>query len=121
MASLNKVPLPGYGTTASPTRSYWKGDYFGNNNYQVGGDSFKAGDLQMGGFEDVGLQMSALSSSGNYTGKIFMPANSSNNAEQQASCYSSVTIKWYYAANNNEVANNTNLNGESFRLYAVGV
>jgi len=119
--TLQKIPLPGYMTTDPPTRGYWKGDFFGNNNYQQGGDTHHASDYGMGGIETFGISASGLSSSGNYSGKVFPPANASNNSEVQASAWATVTVKWFYTANNNEVANNTNLNAESLRLDIVGV
>jgi hypothetical protein len=96
------------------------GDYFGNNNYQQGGDKTYASDWGLSGIEHFGVQ-SGRSASGTYSVVVYPPANSSNANESVASTYNNVTLKWLYAANGVEVANNTNLSAESLRVFVIGV
>ncbi len=120
MAKLVKVPLPGY-TAAGvcAVRKEWCGDYFGNNNYQVGGDRLYAADLGLAGFETV--IVAGLSNAGNYAAQVLWPANSANVNEAQAAAANYVTIKWVNPGNGAEAANNANLSLDSFRLIARGV
>jgi len=120
MANLLKVALPGY-MTATPRRLWWVGDLFGNNNYQQGGDTLRATDLGMTGLEWVDIIAGGMSVSQNYFVQVFMPANSANVNEAQASAANNVTLKWFYSANSNQVANNANLSLEAVRLLAIGV
>ena len=122
MAGQN-IPYDGYPAPAGRTvKIDWSGDHWGpgntQGNYNTGGYNLNATALGMVRFESVGV--SSQSQSGNYFAKVFYPAVSGNN-ELRAPTYGYVTVKWYYAANNNEVAANTNLNGEVVQLTAIGI
>lgn len=119
--SLNKIPLPGYGSSNPKPGLRWAGDYFGNNNYQQGGDKSYATDYGMVGIEEINFTFGGVSSSGTYTAKATAANNSTSINELYAPAYNNVTIKWYYTANSVEVANNTNLNNDSVRLAITGV
>lgn len=113
------VPLPGYPSGAAfAAKEGWVGDFFGSNNYQLGGYNLNASSLGMSGFEWVNV--SALTQSGTYFPRINYPAKSGN-AEIQAPAFPYVVVKWYYAANSVEVANNTNLSGEVAQMFALGI
>jgi hypothetical protein len=117
------VPYPGYpGDGASAIRVEWRGDHFGpgptQGNYQQGGYNLNAAGLGMSTIEAAWF--SQRSQSGNYFAYSLYPANS-NIAELQATPQNHVTVKWYYAANSVEVANNTNLNAEAMFLEVIGL
>jgi hypothetical protein len=119
--SLLKIPLPGYSAARPKPGIEWAGDYQGNANYQQGGDKLFATDLGMSGIEQVNFSFGGNSMSQNYTAKAFQPANSSNANEGFAPSYGNITLKWFYAANGVEVANNTNLSAEFVRFHVDGV
>jgi hypothetical protein len=119
--SLLKIPLPGY-TSARPKAGLeWCGDYQGNANYQQGGDKLFATDLGMAGIETINFGFGGNSVSQTYIAKAFQPANSANANEGYAAAYNNISIKWFYAANSVEVANNSNLSGEFIRFHVDGV
>jgi hypothetical protein len=113
------IPYDGYPAPgAEAVKNQWAGDFFGSNNYQIGGYNLNASSLGMLRIETAGF--SALSQSGNYFAKAIYPAISGNN-ENRAPTFPYVTVKWYYAANSVEVANNTNLSAEVAQLRAYGL
>ena len=115
--SLNKINLPGYPRPLGESPAIqWKGDYFGNSNYQQGGDKAFASDYGYSGIEEFAPQFGGYSQTGNYFMRALMPANASNVNETLAPCFNNCTVKWYYAANSVEVANNTNLAAEVCRV-----
>lgn len=121
MASLLKIALPRYMSTSGRSgHPAWVGDIFGNNNYQVGGDTLNESDFGLAGIETFMFSAGGRSPSGNYYAASFPPANSANINERNASTWASVTVKWYYSGNNNEVANNTNISTESARVEVRG-
>jgi hypothetical protein len=113
------IPFSGYPAPgAESTRIQWKGDHWGAANYQQGGYNLNASALGMSNIEVAAT--SKLSQSGNYYANVLYPANSGNN-ELRAIPPTYVTVKWYYAANSVEVANNTNLSAEVSLLTASGI
>ena len=122
MSTLKKIPLPGY-LAAGPMsiRREWKGDLFGNNSYQQGGDVLSAADFGLAGIETFSPAFSSYSFSGTYFVKVTPPSGSSNINEVMAPTYNNATVLWYYSANNVQVANNANLSLEGIRLSVVGV
>ena len=117
------VPYDGYPAPgAEAVKNQWAGDHFGpgpaQGNYQQGGYNLTPSGLGMTRIETVGV--SALSQSNNYYARVLYPAISAN-TETRAPGFNSVLLKWYYAANNVEVANNTNLFGECVQLRAYGL
>ena len=122
MSTLKKIPLPGYMTAgASASRLEWKGDMFGNNSYQQGGDVLSASDFGLVGIESFSPSLGSYSFSGTYFVKVTPPSGSSNINEVMAPTYNNATVLWYYSANNVQVANNANLSLEGIRLSVVGV
>jgi hypothetical protein len=121
MANRLKIPLPGYmAPGVCATRNQWAGDYFGNNNYQAGGDKLYASDLGLTGIETI--QVTGLSMSGNYAAQVLYPANNASNVNETVDpAFNSVIIKWVNPANGTEASNNANLSTDCFRLYARGV
>jgi len=114
------IPCAGYpGTGARAIRIEATGDLVGNNNYQVGGYNLTATQFGLSGFESVGV--SARTYSLNYYAQILYNNNSANNAELQAPVFQTALVKWYYAANSVEVANNTDLSAEICRVTAIGI
>ena len=121
--NAQSVPFDGYpGPGVSAIRLEWAGDHFGpgvsQGNYQAGGYNLNASALGMSRIES--LSFSARAQSGNYYALPFYPANSNIN-ENRAVPPSSVTVKWYTAANGVEVANNTNLSTEVSQMYSRGI
>jgi hypothetical protein len=94
------------------------GDLFGSNNYQVGGYNFYPASAGMSRFEHA--HSSSLTQSGNYYFRVIYP-NISGNNELRAPTFPYVVLKWYYAANNNEVANNTSLAAEVGQFDSIGI
>lgn len=112
------IPYAGYPAPgALDIKNHWAGDHFGPANYQAGGYNLNAAALTFGRLEWA--QFSHLAQSGNYYARPFFPAISGN-AELGAPGFSYITVKWY-AANNSEVANNTNLSAEVAQLFAFGM
>jgi hypothetical protein len=112
-------PLDGYpAAAASSAKRQWAGDYFGPANYQQPGETVPVASLALMGFEYA--IPAALSQSNNYYAKVIYPAASGVN-ETRAPTYANMTLQWYYAANNVQVANNSNLSAEVTRLVVVGI
>jgi hypothetical protein len=113
-----QIPLPGYMSPGYPGRLVWFGDVFGNNNYQVGGYNLTAVSYGMSGFE--WWEATGPSNTGNY---FLYPiwGNNASSSEQQAAAPKTLLVKAFYAANGVEVANNTNLAAEMWRVNVVGV
>lgn len=121
MAGQN-IPYAGYpGPGVTAIRNEWAGDHFGpgvtQGNYQANGYNMSAQSFGMSRIETVGA--SAWAQSNNFYVVVRYPASSAN-TETSAVGFNSVNIRWY-AANNNEVANNTNLNAEVVQLRAYGL
>jgi hypothetical protein len=117
--TLQTIQFPGYpGASVAANRMAARGQHFGSNNYQVGGYNITAQSLGMQYIEMYDILSFAVSN--NYYARPNYPNTGANNAAQ-AVPPTYVTLKWYYAANNNEVANNTNLNAEYFIFDAQGV
>ena len=118
-ANGNSIACPGYmAPGAAASRLEWLGDVFGNNNYQIGGYNVTAAVYGMQGME--WWAATGPSNSGNF----FLYPIWSNNAsatEQRANTPANLLVKAYYQNNNNEVANNTNLAAEVWRVYVRGV
>ena len=103
------VPYDGYPAAgALCTKNIWAGDHFGSNNYQAGGYNLNA--TQLGLTRIHIAQTASLAQSGNFYARVVY-GNISAPAELRATGYGYVTIKWY-AANNSEAANNSNLAAE---------
>ena len=118
MASQNQ-PYDGYPAPAAfDVKIHWAGDHFGPTAYTTGGYTLPATGYGMSRFEWVNT--SPRSQSGNYYALVFYPAISGN-AEVGAPSFPNVTLKWYNAANNVEVAANTNLNGEVIQMVMIGI
>jgi len=117
MASLKKVPLP-RGTGTVVLRS-WIGDFFGSNNYQAGGNNVNAGDFGMSAMAFT--EIMGHSFSGTYDLRLIPATNASNLNESMAAYFQTLTAKCYYSANSVEVANNTNLSAEAFRIHVRGL
>lgn len=127
MSLSQPKPCPGYmAPGGAATRLWWVGDLFGNNNYQTTGDTYGGNNnafAPTGPFGLAGIEFVAVmgrSASGTYVISPVFPANSSNSNESQAPSPPSVTFHWY-SANGTEVANNTNLAAEIFRVAIFGV
>jgi hypothetical protein len=118
--ALLKIPMPGYLNPGSLKRLWWIGDCTGNANYQQNGDTFYATDFGMAGFETASPEFGGFTASNNYYVKVKAPTTMNSN-EVVAPAYNNITLVWYYAANNVQVANNTNLSIEIFRFSARGV
>lgn len=116
-ANGNAIPCPGY-SAAGASRIEWYGDLFGNANYQQHGYNISAQTYGMQGIEY--FESTGYSNSGNY---FISPiwGNNASSAEMQANTPSTLQIRAYYQANSVEVANNTNLAAECFRVYVRGV
>jgi hypothetical protein len=112
--ACDAYPSPG----AMAVKIPWIGDHFGPQNYQANGYSLTAFALGMSGFEWV--EFTASSNSGNYLVSGILPGGAGN-TEFRAVTYPYVTVQWFYAANGNQVANNTNLSAEQIRLFAIGI
>ena len=106
---------PGPGTLAVKLTA--AGDFFGFNNYQVGGYNLNAASLGMSRLEFV--QFAHYAQSGNFYARAFYPAVSGN-AETGAPSFAYVKVKWF-DGNNNEVGNNTNLSAECTQILAIGI
>ena len=119
------IGLPGYGSGAAATKIKWRGDIFGTSNYQAAGELVTPAQFGMSAIEE--LIVPSLSYSGNYFARVLYPTNPTN-VEQQAAAFQSnfnnsannVLLAWY-AANNTQVANNTNLAAEGIRISVTGI
>jgi hypothetical protein len=117
MAGL--IPFDGYPAPgARAVKIENLGDLIGPANYQAGGYNINAPSLGMSRIERAAG--SSFTQSGNYIAKFFYPAISSSN-ENRAPTFPYVTVKWYYAANSVEVANNTNLGAEVSQYEFTGI
>jgi|HubBroStandDraft_5_1064220.scaffolds.fasta_scaffold04977_6 hypothetical protein len=100
----------------------WIGDHFGPGvgagNYQQNGYVITPQSLGMSRIEWV--EFSAFSQSGNYYARAIYPATSNKSESTPAPGFNSVTVEWFYAANNVQVANNTTLDGECVQMFAIG-
>ena len=118
-ANQNSIACPGYmAPGALASRLEWTGDIFGNANYQIGGYNVSAQTYGMGGIEF--WEATGPSNSGNY---LIFPIFGSNASatENFANTPKTLLVKCYYQANSVEVANNTNLAAEVWRVYVQGV
>lgn len=112
------IPYQSYpGAGALGVKNVWAGDHFGPANYQAG---YNMTPSQLGMSRIEWADFSWRAQSGNYYARSTYPAISGS-AELQAPGFNSVTVKWYYANNNNEVANNANLSAEVAQLFAWGL
>lgn len=118
MSKTGPIPYDGYPAPgARAVKLEWAGDFIGSNNYQQGGYNLNASALGMSRIETAGF--SPLSQSGNFYAKVTYPALSSN-SENRAPTFPYITVLWY-AANNTQVANNTDLSAEIAQLSVVGI
>lgn len=125
------IKLPNYPTAAWGATQVNRGDFFGSNNYQQGGEVQVPGTYGFQGIEAIQFDGTAYSVSNNYFARVSYPANSFNSAEQLAPAFGQTAsaanntnapvIKWFIASNNAEVANNTNLAAEVVRATFWGV
>src|SRR6185437_16657406 len=126
------IPLPGYPTAAWGQTRVWKGDHIGPALYVAGGEYPTPAAFGFpGGIESVGGEFSGNAYSGNYYVRAVAPANSFSASEQRAPAFgatasnanntNAIALKWFYTANNVEVAANTNLAAEGVRLIAYVV
>ncbi len=123
------VSLGNYPTSAWGATKVAKGDFFGSNNYQQGGEVLVPGSFGLQSIESVEFS-GAFAPSNNYFARVAYPANSFNAAEQIAPTFSQTpsganntnapVVKWFIASNNAEVANNTNLAAELVRTTVFG-
>lgn len=129
---MANIPLPGYPTAAWGQTRVWHGDHTGPALYVTGGEFVTPASFGFpGGLESVGSQFSGNSYSGTYYTRMIPPANSFSASELRAPAFGAnastanntnqIAIKWFYSANNNEVAANTNLAAEGIRIIAYGV
>ncbi len=122
--SRQSIPCDQYPGSTLPAKIQWVGDHFGpgananTGNYTTGGYNLNSSAIGFTGIEFV--QTGSYSESANYFARIFYP-NVSGNTETRAATFASVNVKWYYAANSNEVANNTDLSAEVVRVFANGI
>lgn len=126
MANQAKAALPGYTSPVGYSRKLvWAGDVFGSNNYQQGGYTDPANGYGMVAFEKYGIDFGGLTIAGATLGTYKVTATPAANiavaGEGQAPCFTSVVLKWFYAANNAEVANNTDLSAQGVRVDTRGV
>ena len=100
----------------------WSGDHFGPGssagNYQQNGYVLNARDLGLSRIEWA--EFSYLSQSQNYYARVIYPNQSNKNELNPAPGFNNVTVQWFYAANNTQVANNTTLDGECVQLFVIG-
>ncbi len=116
------IPLPSYPQSGFPKKEWAAGDVTGSANYQIGGYNFYANACGMSAFETIGSSFGGQSASNNYFAKFYPPTTAiASSTEGQAPVYTYCILKWFYAANSVEVANNTNLSAELFRMEAKGV
>jgi len=119
------VPLDGYPQPFS-SKIENRGDFFGSNNYQTGGEQIVPQTFGLSAFESVSF--APLAYSQNYYAKVIYPTNPVN-TELRASAFQSnganangqVLVQWFVAANNAQVAANTNLAAEGIRMSIVGI
>ena|SRR5271165_80849 len=125
MGTNQKIALPGYMSPVGYSRKIaWAGDMFGSNNYQAGGYNENANSgFGMSAFEKFGIDFGGINIGGTFGTYIAKskPGNISSNTEAQAPTFQYVTVQWFYAANNVEVANNTDLSAQGVRVDARGV
>lgn len=125
------IPLPGY-PTAVGNKLLWRGDHPGPAAYATGGEIPVPNAFGFQGIEDLGFGFGGYSYSNNYYVKAWPPTgNVANVNEQFAPTFTQTAsnanntnmpqLAWYYAANNNQVAANTNLAAELVRITAWGV
>ena len=77
------VPCGGYPTAAWGQAKVTRGDFFGSNNYQQGGEVQVPGTYGFpGGIEAIDTEGTQYAVSNNYFARVAYPANSFNNAEQ---------------------------------------
>lgn len=116
-------PAPSALATVIP----WAGDHFGpgnnttgnNTTYQTGGYNLNAVTLGMNKITYIG---GGFSYSGTYFVRLFYPNNLATANETRGVQFNSVNVQWYYAANSNQVANNSvDLSGEAVRLFGFGL
>lgn len=111
------IPYDGYPAPGALSTKYqWAGDHFGPANYQAGGYNLNATALGFTRFHFVNT--SYLAQSGNFYARVIY-GNTSAPAEARATGFNTVTVKWF-AANNSEAANNSNLAAEVAQMYAFG-
>lgn len=102
-----------YATYPQPfgARNVEAGDYVGPANYQQPGDVLQASQFGWGCFDRA--EAGFFSYSGNFFVRVVYPAGRSGPG-------ANVTLQWYNAANSVQVANNSNLSGETAQLMAWG-
>lgn len=125
------ISLPNYPTSAWGATRVAKGDWFGSNNYQQPGETLVPQTFGFTGLESAGFSGGGFSNSNNYYARVTYPANTSSNTEAQAPTFGQTpsaanntnapVVTIYIASNNAQVANNTNLSAECFKLEAFGV
>ena len=133
MANVN-IPVYGYPTAAWGQTKVWRGDHFGPTAYNnTTGEIVTPTPFTLNGIETVGAEFGGFTYSNNYYVKMFLPNNITPSSSEYASPVFGVTlgnnanannmpqIQWFYAANNNQVAANTNLAAEAIRLVVYGV
>jgi hypothetical protein len=94
-----------------------------------GGDVLHNTDLGIGGFETCSVQWQGFSASGNYLVRVYTGTSTTsitNSAPFSGQAVQSVVLVWYtastaFVAGTAEVANATNLSGESIRIDATCV
>lgn len=125
--------MPNYPTPAWGATKVTRGDFFGTSNYQAGGEVLSPGAFGFGGLErfepapNAGNNINQFFAySQNYYAVVQYPANSSSSTEQFAPTYAGrasnnqIIVRWF-AANNAEVANNTNLAAEAVPVTVFGI
>lgn len=117
-ANGNAIACPGYSAPA-PSRIWWEGDLFGNNNYQQGGYNLTGQPFGISRFEH--FDVSGWSNNGGTYVLVPDWSNNSSAVENQAPTPANLLVKCYYSANSVEVANNTNLAGFCWRVQIFGV
>lgn len=125
------IPLQNYPTAAWGATRVSRGDFFGSNSYQQGGEVQTPIPFGFaGGIEEMGFSGGGYSASGTYFARVAYPANSFSASELKATSWgqnassanntNAPVVKWFYAANSVEVANNTNLAAEVVRYTSYG-
>lgn len=125
--AYSNIPVPGYPTRAWGSTRVSKVDHFGPVLYPTGGEVMYPASFGMGGLENVAVDFGGFATSQNYFARAVAPSNSQTATENQAPTWngnnatSQITLQWFYAANSNAVAANTNLAAEVLRLTVFGV
>lgn len=109
ITALNDYPQP-YGS-----RMTIIANYVGPANYQAGGETLNASQFGWGAFDRVegGSSWNAANNTQLYTVRAYYPGGTTKSGNN-------VALTWWYSANGVQVANATNLAGETARIQMTG-